>query len=173
MASFRLLAAALVVAHMVGCASAPPARAPAGPYPEALAEAPRSVPLGHALHWGGRIVSVRNLAERTELEVLAYPLDGDGRPQLDTTPRGRFLIDHPGFLEPAEYETGRAVSVQGRLLGYRDGEVGGAPYRFPALAPDDLRLWRGAAALPARKPRVGVGVSGGSRGTGVGISIGF
>jgi len=164
---------AALAAVLAGCASGPTVPQPTGPYPETLAEAPRSVPLGHELHWGGRIVSVRNLAERTVLEVLSYPLDGNGRPQLDTTPRGRFLIDHPGFLEPAEYGTGRAVSVRGRLLGYRDGQVGGSSYRFPALAPDDLRLWREGGAVPAYRPRVGVGVSGGSRGTGVGISIGF
>ncbi len=158
---------------LVGCATTPAGEGTqrGGPYPEELAASPRSVPQGQPLHWGGSIVSVRNEAERTVVEVLSYPLDADGRPDLAARPRGRFLVDHAGFLEPNEYRSGRPLSVRGRLLGYQDGEVGGAPYRYPAVSGDQLKLW--SIPAPGRTPRVGVGVSGGSHGGGVGISIGF
>jgi len=33
--------------------------------------------------WGGIIVSARNLASQTQLEVLSYPLDKYGRPERE------------------------------------------------------------------------------------------
>ena len=39
-------------------------------------------PAGSAVLWGGMIVEVDNRADRTEIEVLAYPLDARQRPRL-------------------------------------------------------------------------------------------
>jgi outer membrane lipoprotein len=111
------------------------------------------------------------LADRTVLEVLAYPLDRSGRPDVSAPPQGRFLADRSGFLEPQDYRPGREVTVRGPLLGFKDGQVGTAAYRFPAIAADALKLW--AASEPVRRPRVGVSIGAGSYGSGVGIGVGF
>lgn len=124
--------------------------------------------------WGGRIVQVRNLQERTLIEVVALGLDSDGRPIPGADPQGRFIVERPGFLEPQEYAPDRLVTASGRLQGFTDGKVGDAPYRFPLLLGESLTLWPQHTHLGGRgSPRVGIGVGSGSFGSGVGIGIGF
>ena len=133
---------------------------------------------GQVLTWGGSIVSIKNLKDRTLLEVMAYPLASDGKPRTDLQSQGRFLADYPGFLEPTEYQPGRLVTVTGPMLGYKDGKVGDADYRYPALQANEMKLWdRQAAGRGWSRPAINVGVgvgSGGSSGWGnIGIGIGF
>ncbi len=92
--------------------------------------------------------------------------------------QGRFLADYPGFLDPAEYPVGKLVTVTGPMLGYTDGQVGDAFYRYPALRADELRGWEEETSswrYPRPKVHVGVGIGGGSRGGwgNIGIGIGF
>jgi outer membrane lipoprotein len=146
---------------------------------------PNDVILGQTavdrVRWGGRIVQVRNLRERTLIEVLGLPLDRDGRPQSGASPQGRFIVERAGFLEPHLYAENRLLEVEGRLDGFTDGRVGEAPYRYPVVVADRLRLWDGPApghaGGPSVVPRVGIGIGTGSSGTrvngGIGIGIGF
>ena len=147
------------------------------PTPATLAVQPKAHAKGAALTWGGVVIEVRNLRDRTILEVLSYPLTNDGRPDTGEPSQGRFLADRRGFLEPRDYAPGRVVTVTGPLLGYQDGTVAGAGYRFPAVSADELRLWNEAtpqsSGIGSRNPRVGVGVNVGSGGGGVGVSVGF
>jgi outer membrane lipoprotein len=96
---------------------------------------------GHRVFWGGTIVTSRNLKNSTELEVLGYPLDDAGRPQLDKTPLGRFLAVRSGYLEPVDYAPGRLVTIVGKLDEVREGKVGDAPYRYPIITAEQLALW--------------------------------
>lgn len=174
MPMLRLLCPLLLV--LLGACASAPNRFPDGlrePFPQQLAANPQAVAKGQRLTWGGILIEARNLADRTLLEVLAYPLDAQGRPDTDAAPRGRFLADHPGFLEPRDYAPGRSVTVSGALLGYQDGKVGEADYRFPAIAAEQLELWSRATVGYGSSPRVGVGVGVGSYGSGVGVGIGF
>ena len=146
------------------------------PTPMRLASDPHAYPQGQRLTWGGEIIKVRNLADRTIMEVLAYPLERNDRPNPRADSQGRFLVDHRGYLEPRDYGPGRIVTVTGGLLGYQDGTVGGADYRFPAISADNLRLWgrhSEGGGLGRSKPRVGVGVNVGSGGGSVGVNVGF
>jgi outer membrane lipoprotein len=101
----------------------------------------------------------------------------DGRPATGEPSQGWFLADRRGFLEPGDYAPGRVVTVTGSLLGYQDGTVAGADYRFPAVAADELRLWDESvprsSGIGSRTPRIGVGANVGSGGSGVGVSVGF
>ncbi len=140
-----------------------------------VADAPRYQ--GQRLEWGGQIVAVHNLHNRTELEVLAYPLSSGGRPDATATPQGRFLAVRSGFLEPADYAPGRLVTVSGVVGPPREGTVGEARYRYPTLSAEVLRLWDTeptgyGGSVPFGTIGIGVG-SGGWRGGGVGIGIGF
>lgn len=147
------------------------------PTPARLAAQPKAHAKGAVLTWGGVVIKVRNLRDRTILEVLSYPLANDGQPDTGEASQGRFLADRRGFLEPRDYSPGRVVTVTGPLLGYQDGTVAGADYRFPAVAAEDVRLWADSVGqssrIGSRKPRVGVGVNVGSGGGGVGVSVGF
>ncbi len=147
---------------------------PAGPLPSQLSLSGDPSVKGQVLTWGGSIVSIKNLKDRTLLEVMAYPLNSDGKPRLDRQSQGRFIADYKGFLEPAEYQVGRLVTVTGPMLGYTDGKVGEADYRYPAIAAEQLRLWPKETTRNWRRPAVSVGIGFGSGGySNVGIGIGF
>ena len=173
-----MIVAGLFLAGVWGCAgsSLKDSRYAGQPTPAALAVQPKSHAKGSSLTWGGVVVEVRNLRDRTILEVVSHPLADDGQPETGEPSQGRFLADRRGFLEPRDYAPGRLVTVTGSLLGYQDGTVAGADYRFPAVAADELRVWDEVprqSGFGSRTPRVGVGVNVGSGGGGVGVSVGF
>jgi outer membrane lipoprotein len=131
--------------------------------------------LNQRLQWGGVIVGTKNLADSTELEVLAYPLKKSGMPDVTAAPNGRFIAQHAGYLESADYATGRQLTVTGKLLEIRQGKVGEAAYQFPLLQADELVLWpRRNAGETKPKVNFGFGIgSGGRSWGGVGIGIGL
>jgi len=91
--------------------------------------------------WGGMIVKTQPLQQMTQIEVLAFPVDSNGEPDRQTTSQGRFVIQHQGFLEPADFAPGRWVSVVGTIGQPQMGTVGKASYRFPLIQPEQLYLW--------------------------------
>lgn len=115
---------------------------------------------GHKVRWGGVIVSSTNLKEASQLEILAYPLDDDGRPERDDAPLGRFIAMKPGYLETVDYAPGRLVTVVGPVQEIRTQKLGEADYRYPVIAADEVKLWQIRA--PRNEPRfhfgIGVGV---------------
>jgi outer membrane lipoprotein len=96
---------------------------------------------GQRAAWGGTIVNTRNLKDTTEIEVLGFPLGSDARPDPNATAQHRFLLLRAGYLEPADYRSGRLVSVVGAVEGTRDGTVGEAPYVYPVLQAEQVYLW--------------------------------
>jgi outer membrane lipoprotein len=109
--------------------------------------------------WGGIIVAAKNLASQTQLEVLSYPLDGNGRPDREAKAGGRFIALHSGYLELANAE-GRFLA-DGRGQETRAGSVGESRYVYPVLAVKSLFLWP-TPEEEANKPQfhfgVGVGI---------------
>jgi outer membrane lipoprotein len=128
------------------------------------------------VEWGGQIVAVHNLRNRTELEVLAYPLAPGGRPGSRGAPLGRFIAVRAGFLEPADFAPGRLLTVSGVVGPPREGTVGEARYLFATVSAENLRLWQDdyqpSGVIPYGTIGIGVG-SGGFYGGGVGIGVGF
>ncbi len=98
--------------------------------------------LGQRVEWGGVIVTARNLADRTDLQVLAYPLDSSARPEDWKSPLGRFILQQRGYLETIDYAPGRLVTAVGTVVTVQAGLVGKAPYRFAVLGAEQLHLWR-------------------------------
>jgi len=91
--------------------------------------------------WGGVIVSAVNLTDRTQIEVLEYPLDRHQRPNTSKASRGRFLMQSPEYLETENYAAGRHITVLGSLQGVVQGTVGQAKYDYPTMTINDLHLW--------------------------------
>jgi outer membrane lipoprotein len=96
---------------------------------------------GRTVAWGGVIVNAKNLQNATQVEVLGYPLDLDNRPDTKAAPLGRFLALHQGYLETADYNAGRHVTVVGSVTETREGTVGEARYVYPVLATTRVHLW--------------------------------
>lgn len=117
---------------------------------------------GKQVLWGGVILNTTNLEQRTDVEVLAYPLDGDQQPQRDAGELGRFIFQTNGYLEPATYARDRMVTLVGRLVGSRPGKVGERDYVYPVVEAGQLYLW----------PRENDYNTGGVN-FGIGVGIGF
>ncbi|MGE5152695.1 MAG: Slp family lipoprotein [Bdellovibrio bacteriovorus] len=170
----RLVATALWAALLAGCATTdctpPPGRA--GLTPVQVADTGGHA--GERLTWGGTLASARNLADRTELEVVGYPLNRCGEPRTGAQAQGRFILVRPGYLETADRPIGSRLSATGIITGVREGQVGGAPYRFPLLQAGELRWWpvepQGQAYT---RPWVTIGIGGGGGGVGGGIGVLF
>jgi outer membrane lipoprotein len=169
---FSLLILSLSVLLIAGC-TAPTVREDRGPTPAEVVASGQDRLL---VHWGGQIVKVKNLSDRTLIEVLALPLDNKGRPLTDKPAEGRFIVDKPGFLEPHDYAPNRLLEVRGHLNGFTPGKVGDVAYRYPVVIGATLALWpetRKPSGYRMQRPRVNVGIGGGSGGGRVGVGIGF
>ena len=109
------------------------------------------------------VVGVTNLADHSEVEVLAYPLDKSQRPQANDSGNGRFIAVMPGYVESLDYPAGGLITVNGQLEGSRAGKVGQADYVFPLVQVDQSHVWT-ADEMSKGKNNVHFGV-----GVGVGI----
>jgi len=139
--------------------------------PQGVTANPRTA-LGKTVQWGGTILGTSNLQDRTQIEVLAYPLDSSGKPQSDSTPLGRFILEKSGYLEPATYKQGRLISVVGTVTGTRAGKIGEASYEHPLVEARDVYLWPETQDRGGSSVHFGFGVgSGGGWGSGVGIGF--
>ena len=141
--SLLCLPALLVLLSVLGCAPAPlykatPQATAATPFQ--VAQAPERYAGGDVI-WGGRIVQVNNFSDHSEIELLAYPLDGSQRPKAGDSGNGRFIAVLPGYAEPLDYPAGAMMTVSGKLNGSRAGKVGEAGYVFPLVAATQSHVW--------------------------------
>jgi outer membrane lipoprotein len=174
----RLLPVLFLVGLGGGCAStgSGDCRTPIGERGLTPERAAAEARIGSAITWGGALVSTRNLADATELEVLAYPLNDCGRPLLSEPARGRFIIRRPGYLETADLAPGRSVTGSGRIIDIAEGTIGAAGYRFPVLEDAAPVFWPEPSAgnrNPSVRPWVSVGIGGGRGWSGGGVGIWF
>jgi outer membrane lipoprotein len=113
---------------------------------------------GTTVLWGGTILSIKNLEDSTELEVLAYPLNTYHRPIIDSTPLGRFIIVHKGYLEPTTYAEGRSITALGKVAGTREGNVGDSKYTYAVMDSEQLQLWSKDRGGSRTNFHLGVGI---------------
>ena len=138
--------------------------------PRSVAGAPQPAS-GKEVLWGGVIIQTTNMKDRTQLEVLAYPLDTNERPQRDDDPLGRFILDKAGYLEAASYAEGRLLTVIGTVTGTQAGRVGESDYDYPVISVRQLHLWPIDQGSDGTGVHFGIGAgSGGSWG---GVGVGF
>lgn len=113
---------------------------------------------GTPLLWGGIIIASSNLKQETQFEILAYPLDGNRRPDTGKQPLGRFLAQQEGYLETADYTAGRLMTVSGTLQGTRIGRIGESEYTYPVLQVKQHYLWPRAGEASDTSVHFGIGV---------------
>ena len=144
---------------LAACAPAPiykTAPATVATTPQQAAAAPQAH-YGQQVVWGGSVVAVHNLADHSEIEVLAYPLDSSQRPRTQKPALGRFIASVAGFVEPMDYPPGAPITLRGTLDGARDGTVGQAPYTFALLHSDAMHRWT-AEEMRQGHPNISVGI---------------
>lgn len=140
----RLFAWCSVSLLLVACSSNPPkgledtlSQQPT----QREAQAAMPVHLGQAVRWGGEILSVRNDADATDVELYARPLLGNAEPSPDGGDGVRFIARVDGFLDPAEYQAGKRMTVRGVLVSPVTRNVGDYPYVYPVVAVEVFHLW--------------------------------
>jgi outer membrane lipoprotein len=174
---FLLLLPALL---LVACAASGPAFNMTGvdPFltPQSVTTNPPAA-TGKDVQWGGTIIGVSNLQDRTRIEVLAYPLDRKARPQTGSSPLGRFYLEQSGFLDPATYKQGRQLSTVGTVTGITTGKVGEASYEQPVVDARQIYLWPEDGGYSGSGVTFGIGAGSGGWGSGsswgVGVGTGF
>ena len=117
---------------------------------------------GSRVLWGGLIVGTSNEETGTVLQLLAYPLLSNQRPDTEAVAQGRFLIVDEQFLEPVDYSEGRMITVTGQISELRTGQVGSADYEFPVVKPVQMHLW--SRDSERNKPVIHFGI---------GVGVGF
>ncbi len=96
---------------------------------------------GERVRWGGSVIAVEPLPDRTCFQVLGRPLDASGRPRETDATEGRFLACRAGFYDPAVFTAGREVTVVGTRDGSETRTVGEFALQLPRLAADAIHLW--------------------------------
>jgi outer membrane lipoprotein len=94
-----------------------------------------------AVRWGGVIIDVDNEENATLVQVLSYPLNFYGRPQLTKPSEGRFVIKSSEFLDPAVYAKDREITVAGALEGDIQRMIGKKAVQLPLISSTAIYLW--------------------------------
>ena len=113
---------------------------------------------GKSVLWGGVIINSTNVKDGTQLEVLAYPLKGDLKPDTNQGALGRIIVLHDGYLETLDYVAGRQVTVKGNVLETREGSVGEAVYTYAVVHVKQLHLWPQVDDEASGRVHFGIGV---------------
>lgn len=162
----HVLALGLLAIALGGCAPAPIYKAAPNAVmavPSQVAQSPERYN-GNDVIWGGRIVGVQNFPDHSEVELLAYPLDGSQRPKASDVGNGRFIAVIAGYAEPLNYPDGALMTLSGKLDGSRAGKVGEADYVFPLVRVTQSHVWTVAEMNQGRSNfHFGVGVGVGIR----------
>ena len=93
------------------------------------------------VRWGGIIIDVENEEDFSLIQVLSYPLNFSGRPQLDDSHGGRFVIKSAEFLDPMVYAKDNQISVVGTLDGDIQRTVGKKIIQVPLIQSMGIHLW--------------------------------
>lgn len=97
----------------------------------------------HALaRWGGVIARTDNTEGITQLEVVQFTLDSNGRPEVTDKSAGRFRVKINQFLDPMIYKEGRQLTVLGSIAPSEQDYIGKHSYLFPVLLSQQLYLWQ-------------------------------
>ncbi len=149
----------LLILLVTGCATGPkfPLSADTADLTPHQVAADETRYVGQTIVWGGLIIEATNLAEKTRLIVLAYPLDRHQAPKLFTEPIGRFIAYRSGYLETADFAPQRRITVLGKIQGIEEGNVGEARYQYPVIQAQQLYLWPKSQRVNA-EPSIHIGI---------------
>ncbi len=142
---FKIYGVLLVTSGLLtGCVTVPEAIRGTSPTPQTdlvrVMNAP-SLYVGQESRFGGRVVGIRNEADRTRLEISSMPLDDGARPRLGALSDGRFIAYVKGFLEPVDFKN-QLVTVVGPITGTEQGTIGHRPYRYVVIDAQGYKRWR-------------------------------
>ena len=114
---------------------------------------------GKTVLFGGDIIETQNLSDKTLVVILQRPLGSRGEPGAGDVSEGRFIIQTPGFLDPAIYGLGRKLTVAGTVVGKEVRPLGEITYTYPVIEKRELYLWpEEESASDEPKVHFGIGI---------------
>ncbi|KHT43392.1 Slp family lipoprotein [Pectobacterium brasiliense] len=139
----RLGIVAATALLLSGCVTVPDAIKGTSPTPQddlvRVMNAPQ-IYVGQESRFGGRVVSIRNEANKTRLEIASMPLDSGAKPLLDMPSEGRFIAYVNRFLEPVDFKD-QLVTVVGPIVGTEQGAIGDKTYRYVVIDAQGYKRW--------------------------------
>jgi len=93
------------------------------------------------VRWGGVIIGLENKDNQSTLRVMFYPLDYYGRPDIDSSSEGYFVIKSPEPLDPNEYTEGRELVAVGVIEGTTVPSPGHDGIGLPVIKASGIHLW--------------------------------
>lgn len=93
------------------------------------------------VRWGGVIIAVESYQYHSFIHVLLYPLDSNGRPDLQQNSLGRFMIKSPKFLDPVIYKANTEVTAFGTLSGLIERTIDQRNLVLPVVLSEMIYLW--------------------------------
>lgn len=136
LASFGIVAGVLALA---GCASAPePLR---GEFTDIEPASADTRDVDEPVRWGGQLLAIHPMRDRTCFEVLSRSLDRGAKPLRQSAPGRRFLACQPEFIDPAAWIRDRLITVTGTLSGFETRPIGEHDYEFPVIELDHFHVW--------------------------------
>jgi len=97
---------------------------------------------GKKARWGGKIVSVENKKDVSEIEVVFFPENSYGKPRTSMASAGRFKAVVDGFVDPLVFEQGRLITVVGEVGDGQSGIIGEQDYTYPTLNAMGYYMWK-------------------------------
>lgn len=122
--------------------------------------------MGQSVRWGGKILSVNNYPNYSEIQLVEFPLNYRSRPVVSTQSQGRFLIRSGAFLDPEIYQVGLMLTAQGEVKDLVTLQVDQKVLSVPVISLEQSHVWskNNAAGLPHNPkhdlPFVGLGYYG-------------
>ena len=93
------------------------------------------------VRWGGVILATENRQSNSRITIVAFPLNGWGRPRITALSPGRFIAVVDEFLEPLVYSRDREITLTGSILGTETLKVGEFAYEYPLVQVENYYLW--------------------------------
>lgn len=139
------LLASLLALSLAGCSITPDTISTENigqlvPFEEVLGN--QKVETGKIARWGGEIVSVNNLKDYSEIEILHLPTNHYGKPMSSKNSEGRFKVKVKGFVDPLVFEKGRLITVVGEVSEPVSDLIGEQAYLYPVVAAEGYHMWK-------------------------------
>jgi len=141
---YAACAVGLSVLLLSGCVTVPDVIRGTTPTPQmdlAVVQGAPQLYVGQESRFGGRVVGITNMENRTRLEIATLPLDEGARPMLGNPSVGRIAAYVNGFIDPVDFRN-QLVTVVGPISGVENGKIGSTPYKFVTVNVNSYKRWR-------------------------------
>ena len=98
---------------------------------------------GVNVRWGGRIIGSQKSGKVTQVTLIAYPLDSDGKPSALEAPIGKaFVVNFDKSTRPRKLAVGNFITVYGPVKGTAKLTNGPLESLVPVVTSQEAKKWK-------------------------------